>query len=401
MRTERGASWCLLLSLVGTGLAGYLVVPHLGLMRGELLGGAACGGSGAFNCHVVTGSAWGMVLGMPLAFWGLIGYVVVFALSLLARQSAEWAGHAMTLSFFLAVSFVAIDLVLLGLMLVVIRYGCLLCLTTYAINVTLLIVSARSLGRPWSAALRDMPRSLGALVPSSQRPAAGLFWGIVLVGVAAVVGLHVATTFVSRGTLDRAAYRQRIREFLAQQQPVRLDVSGDPFHGPADAPLQIIEFSDFRCPACQHASKMNPVLLADHRDDAVFIFKQYPLDATCNAHIPRVVHPGACRLAAAVECAHLQGGFWALHDVIFEEGPAYNITHLEGDVQRLGLDVQQFRACLASGEGMAAVKRDIAEGKKAGVTSTPTYVLNGIPMAGGLTPSAFEDFVAVLQERSR
>ena len=67
MRMQRGAAWCLVLSLIGLGLAGYLTVLHLGLLRGELLGGAVCGASGALNCHVVTGGPWGKVLGMPPA----------------------------------------------------------------------------------------------------------------------------------------------------------------------------------------------------------------------------------------------------------------------------------------------------------------------------------------------
>ena len=74
MLSTRGSSWCVLFGVVGLGLAGYLVYLHLGLLRGELLGGPACG-SGAFNCHAVTAGAWGTVLGVPLAFWGIIGYV--------------------------------------------------------------------------------------------------------------------------------------------------------------------------------------------------------------------------------------------------------------------------------------------------------------------------------------
>ena len=153
MRAQRGASWCLVLSLLGLGLAGYLVFLYLGLMRGELISTPACGTSGILNCHAVTASTWSSFLGMPIALWGLLGYVTIFALALLGRQSDEWGTHAMTLIFLLAVVFVAIDTFLLAMMVFVIRFYCLWCLSTYVVNLALLVVSARALERPWPTAL--------------------------------------------------------------------------------------------------------------------------------------------------------------------------------------------------------------------------------------------------------
>ena len=396
MRTNRGLWGCAFLSLLGVGLAGYLTFLHLGLLRGELLGGPACSGAGPFNCHVVTAGTWGSLLGMPLALWGVLGYLAVFALSLLGLQSSEWATEALPLIFVLAALFVGTDLILLGLMVFVIRFYCLFCLFTYAVNLALLVVSARSLGRPWTQALRQMGGSVGALVPSRQRPAAALFWGLVLVGILGTVSVHAATTFLSRGSFG--SVRKQMREFVTRQPRVSVEIAGDPAIGPANAQVQIVEFSDFLCPACQRASKMNAIILANHRRDAVFVFKHFPLDSSCNDKISRMVHAGACMVAAASECAHLQGKFWAFHDLVFEQGQHYSPAHLETDMQRLGVDLAPFRACMESGQGLEAVKRDIAEAGKVGVGSTPTYVINGLPMAGGIQPTMFEDFLAVLRE---
>ena len=396
MRIQRAVTWSLVLSLVGIGLAGYLTVLHLGLMRGELLGGAACGTSGAFNCHMVAGSSWGSFLGMPLSLWGLLGYVGVFALALLARQSPDWAAHAMTLSAGLAALFVAIDLLLFGVMVVVIRALCLFCLVTYAVNLLLAVIAWRALQRPWPQIFKHLGPSCATLVPSSQRPAAWLFWGIITVGVIGVSGVHAATTFVSRGSLG--SIQPQLREYLGKQTPLRLELTGDPVIGPSQAALQIVEFSDFFCPACQRASQLNTIILAGHRRDAVFIFKHYPLDTSCNDRINRMVHPGACQVAAASECAHLQGTFWPFHDRLFAHGRSYQVERLEADAAQLDLDLPRFRACMASGEGLAAVKRDIAEGARVGVSSTPTYVINGVPATGGFNPAMFEAFVAALRE---
>ena len=219
------------------------------------------------------------------------------------------------------------------------------------------------------------------------------------VGLAGAVSVHASTMFVSQG--PSGALRKQIRDFALQQHRVTVEVTGDPRIGPQTAPIQVVEFSDFFCPACQRASKFNTIMLANHRRDVTFIFKQFPLDTSCNEKVTRMVHPGACRAAAASECAHAQGKFWPFHDLMFEHGAKYNFNNLEGDLARFGIDVTQFRTCMDSGQGMEAVKRDIAEAAKLPVTSTPTYIINGIPMAGGLSPMVFDELVSVLQETSR
>ena len=398
MRPARASLVCAVLSLLGIGIAGYLVYLHLGLLRGELLGGAVCGGGhGPMNCHAVTDGSWGQLLGMPLAFWGILSYVAVLALAVLARQSKEWETRALTLIAALAALFVLFDLRLFFLMVFVIRYYCVFCLATYAVNLLLL-------GVAWSAVRRapiqeqGLGRAISAVMPSSRRPATWLFWGVLLTGTAGVVGTHAATMFVLEGGGN---IKQQMRDFIAKQPRVSIETAGDPALGPKTAPIQVVEFSDFLCPACQRASKFNTIILASHRRDVRFIFKNYPLDTTCNSRINRVVHSGACQVAAASECALLQGKFWPFHDLVFEQGHDYKLTDLEADAGRLGLDVERFRACLSSGEGMEAVKRDIAEGGKANVMSTPTYIINGIPTPGGLSPTRFDDFVALLNEASR
>jgi protein-disulfide isomerase len=305
----------------------------------------------------------------------------------------------MTLLFWLAVLFVLVDLYLLVIMAAVIRFFCPLCLLTYGVNIALLVVSARALGRPWRQALGQSGAALGALIPSAERPAAWTFWGVMFIGLLGTTAFHAATRYLGRGSLG--SMREQIREFVSGRPRVTLAVAGDPSVGPASAPIEMIEFSDFFCPACQRASKMNTVILANHREQIRLVFKHFPLDTSCNDTVSHNLHPGACRVAAASECAHLQGVFWPFHDVVFEQGKDYQLRHAEEDLRRLGADLQQFRACMASGQGLEAVKRDIAEGGRVGVKSTPTYVINGLPVAGGLNPSTFEDFIAVLREPGR
>ena len=398
MRTKSALSWALILSLVGLGLAGYLIFLHLGLLRGELLGGPACS-TGVLNCHAVTSGPLGSLFGMPLAFWGVLGYLAMLGLVLVGQQFPDWAAQAVKLLFVLALLSVLVDLWLCFSMVFLIRMYCLFCLLTYAVNLSLLLVAWRGVEAPRSAVIAQAAPVLGTLFAPGRHPAVRIWWGLMFVGALGTVGVHAAATFVSQGPWG--AVQKQVREYVAKQRRMAVDIAGDPAVGPVAAPIQIVEFSDFFCAACQRASKMNTIILANHRRDAQFVFKHYPLDMTCNEKITRSVHPGACQVAAAAECAHAQGKFWAFHDLVFEQGHDYKLANLDTDAAALGVDMTRFHACLESGEGAAAVKRDIAEGIKVGVASTPTYFINGIPFTGGMTPPAFEAVTGVLRDTSR
>jgi len=400
MRAQRAGLIGVLLSLAGIGLCAWLTFIHIALLRGELLGGAACGSAGTlFNCHAVTAGSFGSIFGVPLSLWGLVGYLATLGLAFIAWQFSDWSGRALAALAGMAIIFFAIDLVLLTVMLTQIRYLCALCLASYLVNLLLAVTAKHGLAQSWPAVLRQIPPSLMAWRPQPRVAVVWIVWGMVLTGSAGALAVNAATTFAAQG--DPAALRKQISQFVSHQQRVTVNVAGDPILGAPNGPIQIVEFSDFLCPVCQRASKLNPVLLAGHRREASFVFKHFPLDTTCNSTIGRMVHAGACQLAAATECAHEQGKFWALHDRIFVEGAKYRPENLERDVSALGLDVAAWRACLDSGRGIEAVKRDIEEAVRLGLNSTPTYFLNGIRNTGLFTPVTFEAFLDVLRHPDR
>ncbi len=397
--SSRGPVIAVLLSLAGILCAGYLIFMHLGLMRGELVGGLGCGGTGFVNCHAVTSSAWGSFAGVPLPIWGLFGYFLTLNLASIAWLFPESRASTLALLTGLSALFVLADAWLLYVMAAKIRHLCTVCLATYAVNVLLLLTAKRALGSGIGAALGRVPAALGQFLPSGRRPFAIMFWVVMLMVVTGTFGLHMAATYVSQGS--PGAVRAHLEEFVAKQQRLRPATEGDPTMGSPSAWVELVEFSDFFCPSCQRASKLNAIIVAGHRDDVRFVFKNYPLDSTCNDAVPRMVHPGACTVAAAAECAHLQGKFWPFHDKVFEEGQDYNLAHLEQDAAGVGLEMAAFRQCMASGEGLAAVTRDIEEGRRIGVGSTPTYAINGLKMPGLMSPLMFDQLLSLLRDTDR
>jgi protein-disulfide isomerase/uncharacterized membrane protein len=398
MRSQRAAGLALVLCLAGIGLCAYLEYLHLGLMRGELVGGIACGGTGsAFNCHAVTGSRFGSLLGVPLALWGLVGYLTAAALALAAWRFSDWSERALLSLAGLASLFVLVDLALLVTMLTQIHFLCVLCLITYAINLALLLAAKVGSGQSWSAVLRQgIPSLTGWLLPGRQ-PIQWAVWLVALIGLAGVWSVNAATLYIARGS--PAAFRTQIAQFVKDQEAKVVDVAGDPIHGSPNAPVLMAEFSDFLCPSCQRAWKFNPILLAGHGARVALAFKNYPLDSTCNRSMQRVAHPGACEIAAAVECAHEQGKFWEFHDKVFALGPEYKPERLHEDAAAVGLDQAKFEACRQSGRGMEAVKRDVEEAIRLGVARTPTYYVNGIPIEGAMSPVMFDELLNRIPER--
>ena len=400
MQGKQSGLACAILSLAGLGLCAYLVMVHIALLRGELFGGGACSSVGTmFNCHAVTASPLGSLFGIPLATWGLIGYLATFSLGVIAWEFAEWTSKALIGLVSISLLFVVIDAGLLAAMLMRIHYLCPVCLLSYVVNLSLLLVSQRALGQSGGGFIRELPATLGAFLPRREAAVAWIFWGIVVTGGLGAVAVSVVARYAVQGS--QGNLRQQMTQFVTQQKRVSVDVSGDPSMGTPSQTFQIVEFSDFLCPSCQRASKFNPILLASHQHEALFVFKSFPLDQTCNSTVTRTVHPSACRIAAATECAQEQGKFWALHDLIFEEGPQYKAVNLERDAQRAGLNLDQFRGCLESGRGLEAVKRDVAEGARIGVNSTPTYVINGLPVTGSLTPAVFEEILRALRHQTQ
>ena len=172
---------CFLLSLAGLLLAGYLSFLHLALLRGDLLGGPLCGGAGSFlNCHAVVASRYGNLFGVPAAFWGVWGYLLLLTLSLIPWIFPDLRRQALTGAAALAALFLAMDAVLLGVMLVKVRTLCLLCAALYGIHGLILLTVKRDLGRRWGDLFKPMPTFWLGLLSPSARAAGGLLVSVAL-----------------------------------------------------------------------------------------------------------------------------------------------------------------------------------------------------------------------------
>jgi len=204
------------------------------------------------------------------------------------------------------------------------------------------------------------------------------------------------------GTLEELA--PQIREFLRRkrgaeyiekvgaekdltlliEQP-RIEMAADgPSRGPDDAAVTIIEFSDFQCPYCARALPVIEEVLERYPDDVRIVYRHLPLDR---------IHRRARPAAEASLCADEQGSFWKFHDQLFANQKTLADEDLKRFAEAAELDVAAWEECVAERRFEKKVQQDLEAAGAAGITSTPTFLVNGI-LLGGAKP--VERFAAII-----
>jgi len=415
------ANWrvlaALLLCAANAALSGLLLLQHHGQAAAVSAVEQLCGPGSDSGCATIARSRWSEVAGVPVAAIGLAFYAAVallLLLGLLAGRPARAAAGALAL--LALVLALAADVALLGLQAVAIRAFCRLCLLTYAVNALAVIalLPARRDGAVVGEAVtrRDGRLAFAAWVVAALAVASGVALGEyglsrgAAAGPASVLGVPAAPLASAGGGGDVDRYREearaaseqarRLQEILDdpnkleryfaeraarefEQAPVHaLDLAGVPPKGPAQAPIKVVEYSDFLCPFCRNVAGAFSAYMPGSGGRVAVYYKNYPLDAECNASVRPSIHPGACLLALGGICGQEQGRFWPYHDRVFG---AQLSNPQPSDVIRLaieaGLEATAFEKCLASGTASARLAAQIAEAQKVGVNSTPTLFING------------------------
>ena len=161
-----------------------------------------------------------------------------------------------------------------------------------------------------------------------------------------------------------------------------LSLDGIPFKGPADAPVQVVEFSDFLCPYCRNLASAFSGYMPQSNGQVAIYYKNYPLDQACNPGLSRTIHDGACELALGAVCANEQDKFWPYHDQVFAAPPQ---SPTNADVVRIataaGLNGDQMQQCLES----PAAKAKLAAGHRRSEEARGQLDADGIRQRKALT----------------
>jgi protein-disulfide isomerase len=177
----------------------------------------------------------------------------------------------------------------------------------------------------------------------------------------------------SKGLRDELGFENAL-------QPPRFDLDPKgPSQGPADAPVTLVEFSDYECPFCKASETVVKQVLDRYPTQVRLLFKNFPIDT----------HPKARPAAEAAQCADEQGKFWDFHHKLFEKAPQIGPDQLGPIATEAGLDAAKLDECAKAKKFAAKIDADIAEGKKSGVAGTPSFFVNGVPLAAGRSVDDF------------
>ena len=208
-----------------------------------------------------------------------------------------------------------------------------------------------------------------------------------------------AVGLAEEGTLADAYVQTEPQATATPTGPVEVDTSGAFSIGAADAPVVMIEFTDFQCPYCsRHFAETFPQIVTDYVDSGQvrYVFMDFPLTS---------IHPQAPLAAEAARCAGDQDAYLEMHRALFERQGDWSGRDDAGEVfvglaGELGLDEATFRQCLESGRHTAAVQTDLDQGIGLGINGTPAFFLNGNFISGAQPFSVFQGAIDSLLAES-
>lgn len=171
----------------------------------------------------------------------------------------------------------------------------------------------------------------------------------------------------------------------APEKRYQVGIDNNPVEGPDNAPVTIIEFSDYQCPYCiKWYQEVYKQLMGTYKDKVRFVYRDFPLES---------LHPEARPAAEAAGCAGEQGAYWQFHDALFSQKYELGRDSYLKYAADLGLDGTKFSQCLSEQRYSSEVDADIKAASQIGVNSTPTFFINGRILVGAQPFEAFQQYI--------
>ncbi len=186
----------------------------------------------------------------------------------------------------------------------------------------------------------------------------------------------------------RAAFTRELRakygaKVLLEPYRASIELGDAPIRGNANAPVTVLEFSDFQCPYCVRARETVNRVRATYGDRVRWAFRHFPLD----------FHAQAQKAGEAAACAGEQGKFWEMHDQLWAANGKLDVPELKKAAAAVGVETARFDECLDSGRQAEVVAQDLGSGAGWGVSGTPAFFVNGRPLVGAQPFEAFQQVI--------
>lgn len=361
-------NFLLLSFLASIGVFGYLSYHHYMVKLG-MNGSSLCQISEKVNCDVAALSSYAEIFTIPIAVLGLSYSIIMLGIFLFAKLGwfEESDGYKSIVKGLTAVS-ALFSLFLLFVSIVQIKVYCPFCIAGYVLSFIIVFLT-------WSL-YSDSKFNFAAIAGEKN-----------ILGTLAAV--PVLAWFISGSVRDNFGLDQMAKivpekvYHWQQAQAVNFDNTAGLTKGSSEASAPVlVEFADFKCPHCKTAAGTIKNFLATNKD-VKMVFKPYPLDGSCNPHIPSKGDGTRCELAGWALCGEkLFSRGWDIHYWIFDHQEAMlhdsNLqSHLDKMSKDLGIDGAQLKTCATSVETYDIIRKTAGEGEAAKITGTPAIFVNG------------------------
>lgn len=346
----------------GIGVTLYLAYAHY-RAHTDIFYSSFCAINQAFNCDTVSQSRYAVFLNVPVALWGLFGYLFLalllpLALSGNARRERLWPLFMLTSAFFCAIS-----LWLGYISSTKIHSYCLMCLASYAINL-LLLFSAHVVRTRYgqSGFLSGLKRDLEYL------------WRYRGKAVGLLLPFFLAIGF-SVSVLPR--YWVPVALTIPDGIGRGVTAEGHPWIGAQDPILEITEFADYQCFQCWKMHQLLRRMVAEFPDKLRLVHVHYPMDHVVNPIVKEPFHTGAGTLAKMAIHAMDKGKFWEMNDYLYYHWQRFGVIDIPETAEDIGLDPKAMRAALRHPYVKERLLQlNIRRGMKLRVLGTPSYLID-------------------------
>lgn len=354
-----------------------------------------CDISSTVSCTQAYLSRYGSIAGIPVAIGGVLFFGFVLLMVWASQRKSRIEDSAPAYLFAISTLALAVVLYLAYASFFILKEVCPLCVATYVAVIGVFVISGGASSVPMSTLPRRVVTDIRVLVTT---PVA-LFVALVFVaGAASAVeffptdGAQAATPQAAPLSQDQSSEFER---WWDQQERVEVPFSND------GAKVLIVKFNDYQCPPCRQTYFAYEPILAKYKDrpkDVKYILRHFPLDPRCNSGVPQLVHPAACDAAAAAVMTGSTPAFDKLTDWFFVHQDELSPATVRQAAKEVG-GISDFDA--RYDKALQEVKTEASVGAVLGVTSTPTFFVNGRRLKGGLPPQYLQAAIDLELKRAK
>lgn len=365
-----------LLALIGLGLAIKLALIYYSANYDKYALSSFCSINDFIDCDGAAKSNTAQFLGIPLAYWGIFFYLTILFLTFIEKlKNTEFLKFLSVfknpLAYITTLGTIAflISMILAGISLFGIHKVCILCVVTYVIDFIIALIAADGMFKNILAAFKTTIIDFIAGAKQYFKT----FITLLILSTCFLAYSGISLQFVPH--IKRKKELIKYSKIKFNPYRVKGNILGNP-----NGEVVIELYSDYVCPLCY----INNIML----HQAVKEFKNIrinhhniPFDKECNPYITTNMHPKACFMSKGAIAAGLQGNYWEMNSLLYENRPKSieKITELS---DKIGLDKEKFLKDLESKETNAKIAQEIDEAEGLDIDATPTMIINGEKIVG-------------------